>query len=77
MAKPLKVTTVVMHQALIWAGVCPGDKTISENKIKGLKMTWNPDEQVIRMSAKGKEEIIPLGSVANFSIDTTAEVTSK
>jgi len=68
MAK-LKVTTVCMHQALIWPGVCPGDKTISATKIKDLKMTWDTDEQVIRMTAKGKTEIVPLGSIANFSIE--------
>lgn len=69
MSKPFKVTAAVMHQALIWPGVCPGDKTISSSKIKGLVMTWSPDEQVIRMTAKNKTEIVPLGSIANFSID--------
>jgi len=63
-----KVNNVIMHTSLVWSGVVPGDKTINDTKIKGLVMTWDPSEGVIRMVAKGREEIVPVGSVANFSL---------
>jgi hypothetical protein len=69
MSNKFKVTTVIMHQALIWPGVCPGDKTISDVKIKGIEMSWNEDAPAIKMTAKGKTTWVPLGSIANFDTE--------
>jgi len=68
MSKVYKVSTVTMIQSLIWPGVCPGDKTISDTKIKGLEMTWESGSHVIVMKAKGKTEMVPLGSISSFSL---------
>jgi hypothetical protein len=67
MAKKFKVSAITMIQSLIWPGVCPGDKTISATKIKGLEMVWEENSPAIKLTAKGKTEWVPLGSISNYS----------
>jgi hypothetical protein len=63
-----KVINIFLHGALIWSGVSGGDKTINDTKFKGIDMTWKPSEQAVRIKIKGREAIIPIGSINSFEI---------
>lgn len=59
----IPVKTAFLHQALTWPGVAGAEKTISEAKIKGVKIYWAP--QGLILECKGQTCIVPHANVAN------------
>lgn len=65
MAQPLnpEVKLAFVHQSIVVPGIIGSEKTLSEAKIKGLKMYWTP--QGLRMEVKGIVVMVPHANVVN------------
>ena len=65
---PIKLA--FLHQALTWPGVTGSEKTISDAKIKGIKMSITP--QGLLLEVKGKKCIVPHTNVVNYVLPDEA-----
>lgn len=63
----IPVKLAFLHQALTWPGVAGSEKTISDAKIKGVKMSIIP--QGLLLEKKGKQCIVPHTNVVNYVLD--------
>ena len=62
--KDIEIKLAFLHQALTWPGVAGSEKTISDAKIKGVKMTLV--DQGLMLECKGKKCLVPHTNVVNY-----------
>lgn len=60
----LEVKYAYLHQAITWPGVCGSEKTISDNRVKGIKMFATANG--LLLLHKGKKCLVPHTNVVNY-----------
>lgn len=60
----IEVKYAYLHQSITWPGVSGSEKTISDQRIKGVKMYVTTHG--LMLLSKGKKCLIPHANVANY-----------
>lgn len=63
----ITVKIAYLHQAITWPGVCGSEKTISDTRIKGVKMFATA--LGLLLLHKGKKSLVPHTNVVNYVLE--------
>jgi hypothetical protein len=63
----LPIKAAFLHTAICWPGTAGAETTISDAKIKGIKMNIIP--QGLLLECKGKKCLVPHTNVVNYVLE--------
>lgn len=66
--KDIPIKLAFLHQAVVWPGNIGSERTLSNDRVKGIKMVYGPQGLIV--TVKGEDAIIPLANVAIAIVDS-------
>ena len=63
----IAVKYAYLHQSITWPGVCGSEKTLSDARVKGIKMFSTV--QGLLLLHKGKKCLVPHTNVVNYVLE--------